>query len=1082
MPQAGISNQAFWREGLYRAMRHGVACGVMLLDKQGVVRLVNRAMTRIIGEAAAGLAGRSLPQAPGSSFLGRFSELYRKAAHTLAETSFEHKRLPSLDSGSIIASGKLIPLSKHGKLTGMVFTIRDLSELVLAKDKARRLSWLVSENPMPILCTSRQGTISYANPAAGPILRCLKTQEGAMLPQELVERLSRACLDGQSELVDIVCQDQSHTFVLAPCQEGVNLYLYGIGAELSSSELDEVRGQALHSARHAMAMFTRQGRAIYANPALYRLWSINPDQESFLSFQSLWQSRELAKTVFAALFAQDEWSGELMAKRGDDESFRVRVSANRLKSQSAQSGDTQCVAVWFHDISRSLHDQAALRESREKYRALVEASSDLIWEVDPRGRYTYASPKTQDILGYSPEDIIGKTPFSLMSRDEARRTSELFVYHAKARTSFSSVQLLMQHSDGRDIWLEVSGAPYFNDAGSLSGFRGVARDISERKQAKEAVACHLAQDPPHINVGEPAGPSLAQPTRGLAPIRDTVAKDLICRSNAKGRLTYINTAMSRMFSLAKDQPGQHRIKDLVHELDVEKHEQHMRSLTESRPVAGLVSRARLDGEGECWLQWVHRAVFDQGEIKEFQSMGRDITAKVKNREAALQGRYEVDSLRVELEAVFDSISEGVIIVDKDMNLVKANPALDHVCTRSGGIVENWPLTVAFSAEESPPCVNLLRQVLETNEPVRGYRAECSCANQPNQVTLINATPYHLDGELAGAVVVIRDITEKPEQEPRREPRTLYHGMRGKSPKMQAIYQVLDQLSEMKTTVLITGESGTGKELIVEALHYGSSRITGPLVKVNCSALAETILESELFGHVRGAFTGAVKDTVGRFQAAEGGTIFLDEIGDLSRNIQLKLLRVLETKEYERVGDSTTCKADVRLVAATNVDLWDKVKQGTFRQDLFYRLKVMTIHVPPLRERAEDIPLLIDHFLTQVNETYAKSIEGVTNEVMNLFMHYHWPGNVREFKHAIEHGGILCPGGFMSLGHLPGELRQAASGQAPAPAPGKRRVSSDREHMLAILEQSRWNKTKASELLGVSRTTLYRKLKELDITV
>jgi len=291
---------------------------------------------------------------------------------------------------------------------------------------------------------------------------------------------------------------------------------------------------------------------------------------------------------------------------------------------------------------------------------------------------------------------------------------------------------------------------------------------------------------------------------------------------------------------------------------------------------------------------------------------------------------------------------------------------------------------------------------------------------------------------------------------------------------------------VESTVLITGESGTGKELVAEALHFGGARSKGPLIKVNCSALSESLLESEIFGHTRGAFTGAIRDKIGRFEAAENGTIFLDEIGDISPRIQLNLLRVMERKEFERVGDSRTRKANVRVLAATNVDLLEKIRQGLFREDLYYRLKVMVIHLPPLRQRTEDIPLLTAHFISHFQASFGKNITKCSDEVMRLFMTYPWPGNVRELKHSLEHACILCPGGEITTAHLPADLltslpagllrplspRPGPAASAPA-RPGSRGLSPD--DITQALAQAGNNRAKAARLLGIDRRTLYRNM-------
>jgi transcriptional regulator with PAS, ATPase and Fis domain len=278
--------------------------------------------------------------------------------------------------------------------------------------------------------------------------------------------------------------------------------------------------------------------------------------------------------------------------------------------------------------------------------------------------------------------------------------------------------------------------------------------------------------------------------------------------------------------------------------------------------------------------------------------------------------------------------------------------------------------------------------------------------------------------------------------------------------------------------MITGESGTGKELVAEALHYKGSRGRNSMVKVNCSALSENLLESELFGHVRGSFTGAIKDKIGRFQIADGGTIFLDEIADISPKIQIELLRVLQEKEFERVGDSTTMKVDVRVVAASNQNLSEKVKAGEFREDLYYRLNVMRVTLPPLRDRRDDIPLLVNYFMKKFNSKFNKNITSVSTDVEKIFMEYPWPGNIRELEHALEHAFILCRQTAITVDHLPPELQSFEVAESALTGNGD---IDDPQLIIDALDKSAWNKTKAASLLGISRRSIYRKIKEYSIT-
>ncbi|MBI5640505.1 MAG: sigma-54-dependent Fis family transcriptional regulator, partial [Nitrospirae bacterium] len=360
-----------------------------------------------------------------------------------------------------------------------------------------------------------------------------------------------------------------------------------------------------------------------------------------------------------------------------------------------------------------------------------------------------------------------------------------------------------------------------------------------------------------------------------------------------------------------------------------------------------------------------------------------------------------------------------------------------------------------------------------------YRIECRNGTRSGCVVSISASPL-LDMQqiFSGAVMIIRDETRLAGLERDLGERRHFHEIVGGSKRMQEIYALIEDLTDVQTTVLVTGESGTGKELVAEALHYRGGRSHKQLVKVNCSALSENLLESELFGHVKGAFTGAMKDKIGRFQRADGGTIFLDEIGDISPRIQLRLLRVLQEMEFERVGESTPLKVDVRVLAATNQDLTEKVRTGEFREDLYYRLKVIEITLPPLRERTEDIPLLIGHFLEKFNKKMNKEIIAVSSDVQKIFMDYPWKGNIRELEHTVEHAFILCRQNTITVDHLPRNFKESAGGRSSLSRAGN--AESEQREILQALEKTAWNKAMAARLRGIDRKTLYRKMERYKI--
>lgn len=301
---------------------------------------------------------------------------------------------------------------------------------------------------------------------------------------------------------------------------------------------------------------------------------------------------------------------------------------------------------------------------------------------------------------------------------------------------------------------------------------------------------------------------------------------------------------------------------------------------------------------------------------------------------------------------------------------------------------------------------------------------------------------------------------------------------GKSEPMRKIYDLITRVAPTNATVLIYGESGTGKELIADAIHYNSRRRAGPIVKLNCAALAEGVLESELFGHEKGAFTGAVRRHYGHFERAHGGTLFLDEVSEIPPAIQVKLLRVLENGVFQRVGGSENIAADVRLIAATNVRLEDAVAAGRFREDLYYRLKVVTVEVPPLRERAEDIPLLVAAFIREFNEKNNLHVTGADEDVLWAFRSYNWPGNVRELRNAVESMAVMARGERLTVADLPANLRAKAPSAVPAGVRvGMTIEDAERYLIAATLKETGGNRTKTAKILGIGLRTLQRKIKQ-----
>jgi len=347
-----------------------------------------------------------------------------------------------------------------------------------------------------------------------------------------------------------------------------------------------------------------------------------------------------------------------------------------------------------------------------------------------------------------------------------------------------------------------------------------------------------------------------------------------------------------------------------------------------------------------------------------------------------------------------------------------------------------------------------------------------------------------NGTIIGIVEAVTDLTELQKARLKIEATTRIIGDRyqfsniiGKSQIMQQVFSAIHSASSSETTVFIQGESGTGKELVASAIHFNSERMHNPLVTVNCSALSESLLESELFGHIRGAFTGALHDRAGRFEEADGGSLFLDEIGAISPLIQVKLLRVIQEREIERVGESQKRKINIRIITASNKDLYEWVKMGHFREDLYYRLKVFPIYLPALRERKDDIPLLCNHFIDLFNKKTDKQIKQISQEAMRIFLDYKWPGNVRELENAIEHAFVLCENDIIDVFDLPVEIRQFDYNlhwnktSAPHPPEEKKvfKPKLSKDMLLNLLHECDWNKAEVARRVGWSRAFIWKNM-------
>jgi PAS domain S-box-containing protein len=428
-------------------------------------------------------------------------------------------------------------------------------------------------------------------------------------------------------------------------------------------------------------------------------------------------------------------------------------------------------------------------------------------------------------------------------------------------------------------------------------------------------------------------------------------------------------------------------------------------------------------------------------------------------------------------AILDSIADGVFTVDLDWRVTFFNRAAERIIGVPREEAVGRPCWEVFRADICEEAC-ALRQTMESGQTVVN-RAVYVLRGDGRRLPISISTALLRDdsGNVIGGAETFRDLSLVEELRKEIAGTYTFSDIISKNHKMRQTLAIMPEVAASESTVLITGESGTGKELVARAIHSLSSRKDEAFVAVNCGALPDTLLESELFGHVRGAFTDAKSDRKGRFAQAQGGTIFLDEIGDVSPTLQVRLLRVLQEREYEPVGASAPQKADVRIVCATNRDLEVLVEEGKFRQDLYYRVNVVRVVLPPLRERRDDIPLLVDHFIAHFNALRGKDIVGVSRDVMSCFMRHDWPGNVRELENTIEHAFVLCPGGIIELSHTPEPLCREGVGR---PVSGTTLAEIERAAIYDALERNGWKRLATAEELGIDKTTLWRKLKRLGI--
>jgi len=433
------------------------------------------------------------------------------------------------------------------------------------------------------------------------------------------------------------------------------------------------------------------------------------------------------------------------------------------------------------------------------------------------------------------------------------------------------------------------------------------------------------------------------------------------------------------------------------------------------------------------------------------------------------------------DVILDSINEGVFTVGLDWRITSFNRAAEHITGVSRNDAIGRSCSDVFHADICEKDCALRRTFVTGKSTVNATAYIVSNQGRRVPIRISAAILKDSNGKAIGGVETFQDLSQVEQLQKVLKSRHTFEDIVGRSPAMIKLFEILPQIAESSSTVLIEGPSGTGKELFARAIHNLSPRKKKRFVPVNCAALPDTLLESELFGHKAGAFTDAKRDKAGRFALADGGTIFLDEIADISPALQVRLLRVLQERVVEPLGGVEPIKIDVRVVAATNKNLAQLVQTGKFRDDLYYRIRVVHLTLPALNQRREDIPLLIDHMVAKFNLLQGKNIAGISRDAMARLMEYDYPGNVRELENIIEQAFVLCKGGMIELHHLPPELRPAVNESSSGLGPMS--IDAMEKHLIIeTLQRHGGNRTEAAQDLGIDMSTLYRKIKYFKVDV
>jgi PAS domain S-box-containing protein len=739
------------------------------------------------------------------------------------------------------------------------------------------------------------------------------------------------------------------------------------------------------------------------------------------------------------------------------------------------------ILLSFRNARERQRIESALRMSQKALSEIFASGRDAMYETDESGAFRVVNPAVTAITGYDEAELLGTHYLDLVRADYRESAEQLYGDQYTQRTLHSYFEFPINAKGGREVWVGQH-VGLISEGDGVTGFQAVARDITDRHMAEQAIADREAR---------------------IRAILES-SRDPIITIDEGGVIESANRATEATFGYLVDELVGQNVQMLMPEPYRHEHAAYVKRYLETGEphVIGLgreVTAQRKDGTSFPIALSIGEVQLNGTRL--FTGIIRDITEQKAAEEQVQQALFELQASHDALNATLDQLRVGSLIISADGRVLFLSDVVEDLegIVPATALGQPWERVLPFPHEAKEQIRQLAalpshrRSRLEVEWRAAGdlhYFLEIEVADDPR--------------DPAQRIFFLYDVSSAHSVKQQLD-RARFGKIIGNSPVMRRVFELFQEVAKADLTVLIEGETGVGKELVARGIHTASPRHRAPFIPVNCAGLTETLVNSQLFGHRRGAFTGAVTDQKGVFEAAGEGTVFLDEIGDIPPSVQTSLLRVLEENEITRVGDSKPQKIKARIVAATHRNLQEEVAKGQFRKDLLYRIRVARIQVPPLRKRRGDIPLLVASFLAENRVATGKALSEVCREAMQVLERYPWPGNVRELKNALSYAAVHCKSSVLRLQDFPEEITRWArtarlpaipqvadpSGHAPsgyAPSAGladaearSQSLESERERILVALERTGGNRSRAAKELGISRATLYRRLTAFGIS-